>query len=57
MHKDSEQGVVDPNLKVHSLNNLYVASASVFPSGGISNPTFTVITLSIRLADYLTTVL
>ena len=34
MHNDPEQGVVDPNLKVHSLNNLYVAGASVFPSGG-----------------------
>lgn len=57
MHKDPEQGVVDPNLKVHSLNNLYVAGASVFPSGGISNPTFTVIALSIRLADHLLKVL
>jgi choline dehydrogenase-like flavoprotein len=45
--------VVDANLKVHSLDNLYVAGASVFPSAGISNPTFTIITLSIRLADYL----
>lgn len=57
MHTDPEQGVVDPNLKMHSLNNLYVAGASVFPSGGISNPTFTVIALSIRLAEHLTTVL
>jgi choline dehydrogenase-like flavoprotein len=53
MHNDPTQGVVDANLKVHSLDNFYVAGASVFPSAGISNPTFTIITLSIRLADYL----
>jgi choline dehydrogenase-like flavoprotein len=57
MSTDSTKGVVDPNLKVHSLNNLYVAGASVFPSAGISNPTFTIITLSIRLAEHLTKVL
>lgn len=53
MSSDPTQGVVDPNLKVHTLKNLYVAGSSVFPSGGISNPTFTIITLSMRLAEYL----
>lgn len=50
---EPEKGVVDENLKVHSLDNLYVAGSSVFPSAGISNPTFTIITLSIRLAAHL----
>lgn len=49
-----EDGVVDENLKVHSVDNLYVVGASVFPNAGISNPTFTIITLSIRLAEHLT---
>ena len=53
MSNDPTQGVVDPNLKVHSLDNLYVAGASAFTSAGISNPTFTIITLSVRLADHL----
>jgi hypothetical protein len=53
MSVDPKEGVVDPNLRVHSLKNLYVAGASVFPSAGISNPTFTIITLSIRLAEHL----
>ena len=53
MSNDPTQGVVDSNLKVHSLDNLYVAGSSVFPSAGISNPTLTIITLSIRLAEYL----
>jgi|ERR1700683_3496692 choline dehydrogenase-like flavoprotein len=50
-------GVVDANLKVHSMDNFYVAGASVFPSAGISNPTFTIIMLSIRLADHVRKVL
>jgi choline dehydrogenase-like flavoprotein len=53
MSDDPTQGVVDANLKVHSLDNLYVAGSSVFPNAGISNPTFTIITLSIRLAEHL----
>jgi len=48
-----QDGVVDADLKVHTLDNLYVAGASVFPSAGVSNPTFTIITLSIRLAEHL----
>ncbi|HEY1137759.1 MAG TPA: GMC family oxidoreductase [Xanthomonadaceae bacterium] len=53
MSTDPAGGVVNADLKVHSLDNLYVAGSSVFPSAGISNPTFTIITLSIRLADHL----
>ena len=57
MSDDPANGVVDANLKVHSVGNLYVAGSSVFSSAGISNPTFTIITLSVRLAEYLTGVL
>ncbi|BAM89035.1 FAD dependent oxidoreductase [Bradyrhizobium oligotrophicum S58] len=53
MSADPTQGVVDANLKVHSLDNLYIAGSSVFAAAGISNPTFTIITLSIRLAEHL----
>ncbi|MBL8262571.1 MAG: GMC family oxidoreductase [Xanthomonadaceae bacterium] len=53
MSEDPADGVVDANLKVHGIDNLYVAGSSVFPSTGISNPTFTIIALSIRLADHL----
>jgi choline dehydrogenase-like flavoprotein len=34
---------------------MYVAGSSVFPSTGVSNPTMTIIALSIRLAEYLQT--
>ncbi|HEX4294073.1 MAG TPA: GMC family oxidoreductase [Rhizomicrobium sp.] len=53
MSSDPATGVVDKNLKVHSLDNLYVAGSSVFASAGVSNPTFSIITLSIRLAEHL----
>jgi choline dehydrogenase-like flavoprotein len=49
------EGVVDQNLKVHGVDNLYIGGASVFASAGISNPTFTIITLSIRLAEHVQT--
>ena len=54
MSDDPTQGVVDRNLKVHSLDNLYVAGSSVYPASGVPNPTFTIITLSVRLADHVT---
>jgi choline dehydrogenase-like flavoprotein len=36
---------------VHGYDNLFVGSSSVFPTGGFSNPTLTVIALSLRIAD------
>jgi choline dehydrogenase-like flavoprotein len=57
MSDDPKTGVVDKNLKVHSFFNLYVAGSSAFASAGISNPTFTIITLSIRLAEHLSATL
>jgi choline dehydrogenase-like flavoprotein len=38
---------------VHSVENLYLAGSSVFPTSGYSNPTFTLVTLALRLADTL----
>ncbi|MDY8135202.1 GMC oxidoreductase [Aquimarina sp. 2201CG5-10] len=53
MSDSPEDGVVDKNLRSHDVDNLYVAGSSVWPSAGISNPTFTIITFSIRLAKHL----
>ena len=53
MHDDPRQGVVDANCRVHDLANLYVAGSSVFPTGGVANPTLTMVALAIRLADHL----
>ena len=52
MHRDPAQGVVDANCRVHGLANLYVAGSSVFPTGGASNPTLTIVALALRLADH-----
>ena len=43
--------VVDPQLRVHRIENLSVGSASVFPSSGSANPTLTLMHLAMRAAD------
>ena len=48
-----EDGVGDPDCRVHGLANLYVASASVFPTSGGANPTLTLLALTSRLAQHL----
>ncbi len=52
MHIDPQLGVVDDNCLVHGLENVYVAGSSVFPTGlGYSNPTLTLLALTLRVAD------
>ncbi len=53
MHDDPRQGVVDRDCKVHGVGNLYIAGSSVFPTSGASNPTLTLVALTLRLADHL----
>jgi len=53
MSSQPQAGVVDRNLQVHSLENLYICSSSVFPTSGYANPTLTIVTLAFRLADFL----
>jgi choline dehydrogenase-like flavoprotein len=55
MASDPSKGVVDSTLKVYETNNLFVAGSSVFPTNSWGNPTFTIIALTIRLADHLKT--
>jgi choline dehydrogenase-like flavoprotein len=52
MSRSAETGVVDENSMVHGVANLFVAGSSVFPTGGIANPTLTILALSIKLADH-----
>jgi choline dehydrogenase-like flavoprotein len=53
MHEDPLQGVVDPDCRVHGLENLWIAGSSVFPTGSCVNPTLTLVALALRLADRL----
>jgi len=57
MAASAEQGVVDPDCKVFDVDNLYVAGSSVFTTAGCSNPTFTILALTLRLADHVRSVL
>ncbi len=50
MGRDARTSVVDPEGRHHQLENLYCAGASLFPTSGVANPTFTIVALSIRLA-------
>lgn len=53
MSEDPQYGVVDKNCQVHGIENLYISSSSVFPTSGTATPTYTIMALSIRLADHL----
>ena len=53
MATDPRNGVVDENSRVHGIANLYVAGSSVFPTAGYTNPTLTIVALTLRLADHL----
>lgn len=53
MHESPQFGVVDSACRVHGIDNLYVGSSVVFPTGGHSNPTLTILALCIRIADTL----
>ena len=39
--------------RAHGIENLWVVSGSVLPSGGQANPTLTVVALARRLADHI----
>lgn len=53
MSETPQTGVVNANCRLHESPNLYIASSSVFPTGGWANPTVTIMALAERLADHL----
>ena len=54
MGYSSDDSVVDKNLKLHGISNLYILGASVFPTSGHANPVFTIMALALRLSKFLT---
>lgn len=50
MSVSPEHGVVDRDCRCHGIANLYIASGSVFPTGGYAAPTLTIVALAIRVA-------
>ena len=55
MGTDPRTSVVDPELRVHGVRNLWVASLAVFPDGSAQLPTETLMRLCERLAGRLQT--
>ncbi len=51
MSDDPEAGVVDLHCRTHDLDNCWIASSSVFPTGGAMNPTLTIAALALRVGD------
>jgi choline dehydrogenase-like flavoprotein len=52
MGTDPTESVVDPRLRTHDVDNLTIASSSVFPSSGAMNPTLTIGALALKAADH-----
>ena len=55
MSSGPETGVLDPNLRVFGLRNVYIAGSSVFPTSGSAHPTVNLLALVDRLATHLDT--
>jgi choline dehydrogenase-like flavoprotein len=52
MGTDPASSVVNPELRTHDVENLHVASSSVFVTGGAMNPTLTIAALALKAADH-----
>ena len=50
---DPRTSVVDPQCRVHSVRNLFIAGSAVFPTSSQANPTLTLVALSLRLGRHL----
>ena len=57
MGNNPADSVVNSDLRLHSVKNVYCAGGSVFSTSGCANPTFTICALSIRLANHLKKIL
>jgi choline dehydrogenase-like flavoprotein len=53
MSLDPTTGVVDENCMVYGIEGLYIAGGSVFPTSGHANSTLMIVSLAVRLSDYL----
>jgi len=52
MGTDPNESVVGPTLRTHDLRNLYIASGSVFVTGGATHPTLPIAALALKAADH-----
>lgn len=54
MSSNPQDGVIDSNLRLHTMKNIYVCGSASFTSGGAANPTLTIAALAHRLGHHLT---
>jgi choline dehydrogenase-like flavoprotein len=54
MASSAHEGIVDPDLLLYGTQNVYICSSAVFPTSGFSNPTHTLLALTVKLAEHLT---
>jgi choline dehydrogenase-like flavoprotein len=52
MGEDPARSVVDPNLRSHDLENLWIVDSSVFPASAAVNPALTIAALALRTAEH-----
>lgn len=45
------EGVVDENCKIHEMENVYIVSNAIFPSGAAANPTLTLVAIAFRFLE------
>lgn len=53
MGDNPSESVVNPTLRTHDLENLFISSSSVFVTSGAVQPTLTIAALALRVADHL----
>jgi len=53
MGTSDSNSIVNSDGRVHGVENLFIASSSVFTTNGHANPTLTIVALSLKIANYL----
>lgn len=53
MSASPDDGVVDADLRIHSVENVFVASSSTFVTSSHANPTLMIVAFAVRLAAHL----
>lgn len=52
--QNENTSVVNKDLKIHNINNLYVNGSSNFVTAGYTNPTFTIVQMALKLSKHIT---
>lgn len=53
MSANPEDGIVNPDARLHNVDNVFIAGCGIFPTSGFANPTLTIVALSLKLADHI----